>query len=293
MQGITGTAVRIHSGTSFPPSPHAGDAFYRTDLREFYVYDGTSWVRWEIETHASEHQAGGADDLESLLRLANLAERSHSSLTGIGPSDHHVKTTSLADITDHDLAHHALGTVVPHDALANLTERSHNSLTDVTPDQHHSENHHARHESGGADKIRNMELDNAPGTNDTGSGLVTVGTVGETVAAGDVLYLKADGKYYKALATGTATMPAKVLAMEPISANASGRLLHLGYFRHDAWSFTVGNGTANLLYVDRTTPGLVTQTAPSTTGDQVQVIGYCVATNIIFFNPCLELVEIS
>lgn len=29
-----------------------------------------------------------------------------------------------------------------------------------------------------------------------------------------------------------------------------------------------------------------------TMGDQVQVIGYCVTADIIFFNPCLELVEI-
>lgn len=140
---------------------------------------------------------------------------------------------------------------------------------------------------------RNIDLTNAPASDNTGSGLITVGTVGENVAAGDVLYLKADGKYWKALATGTATMPGKVLAMASISADASGKLLHLGYFRHDAWDFTVGDGIANLLYVDKTTAGLVTQTAPAATGDQVQVIGYCVTADIIFFNPCLELVEIS
>lgn len=210
IQGFVGRAVSMASGPAFPPAPSAGDCFYRTDLNEFYIYDGAAWVRWEIETHAAEHQTGGTDDLESLLRLANFAERAHGSLTGVGASDHHIKTTSLADITDHDLAHHplaiiptmddahipnletlsyggpfavaqiptlsiakisdipgtiatiltdhdlahhALGTVVPHDALASLTERAHTSLTGVTPDQHHSENHHARHEAGGADAL--------------------------------------------------------------------------------------------------------------------------------------------
>lgn len=151
--------------------------------------------------------------------------------------------------------------------------------------------HHATHESGGADETKDMELDNAPGINDTGSGALTVDTVGEEVTAGQALYLKADGKYWKAKGNAAATMPAKVLAMAGIAADAAGKLLHLGYYRHDAWNFTVGNGTANLLYVDKTTGGLVTQTPPAAAGDQVQVIGYCVTADIIFFNPCLELVE--
>ncbi len=138
-----------------------------------------------------------------------------------------------------------------------------------------------------------LNIINALGTNNLGSGIITTGTVGENVAAGEVLYLKTGGKYWKALATGIATMPGKVLAMEAIAANNAGKLLHMGYFRHDAWDFTVGNGTANLLYVSRTTGGLVTQTAPGLAGEQVQVIGYCVTDDVIYFNPCLELVEIS
>lgn len=153
--------------------------------------------------------------------------------------------------------------------------------------------HASTHESGGADELKDMELNNAPGTNLTGSGLLTIATVGEEVDPGEVLYLKADGKYWLALATGIATMPGKVLAMENIAADGSGKVLHLGYYRYDTWDFTVGNGTANLLYVDKTTPGLVTQTPPAVIGEQVQVIGYCVTADIIFFTPCLELVEIA
>jgi len=59
--GGAGPAAKIASGTSFPTPAAEGDCFYRTDLNEFYVYDGTDWVRWEIETHADEHQSGGAD----------------------------------------------------------------------------------------------------------------------------------------------------------------------------------------------------------------------------------------
>jgi len=47
------------------------------------------------------------------------------------PSAHHAKTTSLTDITDHNLDNHALGTVVPHDsALNNLGDVNAPSPTD-------------------------------------------------------------------------------------------------------------------------------------------------------------------
>lgn len=56
-------------------------------------------------------------------------------------------------LSDHNLAHHGLGTIVPHDALASLTEKAHGSLTGVTSDQHHARDHHTRHEPGGADEV--------------------------------------------------------------------------------------------------------------------------------------------
>ncbi|MBA7574748.1 hypothetical protein ES708_16563 [subsurface metagenome] len=46
--------------------------------------------------------------------------------------------TIAALLSDHNLAHHGLGTIVPHDALASLTEKAHGSLTGVTADQHHT-----------------------------------------------------------------------------------------------------------------------------------------------------------
>jgi len=44
--------------------------------------------------HAVTHIAGGADDLEGLLRLAQLFERAHASLTGVGAADHHARYTN-------------------------------------------------------------------------------------------------------------------------------------------------------------------------------------------------------
>lgn len=152
--------------------------------------------------------------------------------------------------------------------------------------------HHTTHESGGADEIKDIELKIALVYNDTGSGILVVGRVGENVSAGDILYMKADGHYWKADADSVDTMPAKVMAMAAISASALGKLLHMGYFRHDDWDWTRGDGEANLLFAS-VTPGAMSQTQPAGSGDQVQVVGYVVTADIVFFNPCYELVEIS
>lgn len=127
-----------------------------------------------------------------------------------------------------------------------------------------------------------------------GWGLETTDTVGEEVDPGELLYMKADGKYWLADADDVDHMPGKVMAMDNIAADAAGRLLHIGYYRHDTWDWTLGNGEANLLFA-HTTPGEIVQFAnkPAAAGDQVQVIGYVVTADIIFFNPSYELVEIS
>jgi len=138
------------------------------------------------------------------------------------------------------------------------------------------------------------ELDNAPDATDTGNGITTKDVVGEIVIAGDVLYMKADGKYWKADADAAATMPAVVMAMAGGAADATVELLHMGYYREDSrWNWTVGNGAANLLYV-HTTAGDIVQLAnkPAGSGDQLQVVGYVVTADIVFFNPSLVLAEI-
>ena len=120
----------------------------------------------------------------------------------------------------------------------------------------------------------------------------TTDTVGEDVDPGEVLYMKADGKYWLADADSVDTMPAKVMAVESISADTAGRLLHIGYFRRDAWTWVLGNGEANLLFAS-TPPGAMSQTAPSGSGDQVQIVGYVVDEDRVFFNPSYEMVEIA
>lgn len=121
------------------------------------------------------------------------------------------------------------------------------------------------------------------------SGPTAVMPAGENLVIGDACYLKgADSKMWKADANAAATMPCLFLAVEIIAADALGQFLIFGFLRNDAWNWTLGG----LLYVS-TTPGSPTHTAPSETGNQVQVVGVAITADIIYFHPSLELVEIS
>jgi len=69
-----------------PAASIAGRFYFSTDTLILQRDNGTAW----------DEIARG----ETTIRLAQLSEKAHSSLTGIGASDHHIKTTSFADITD-------------------------------------------------------------------------------------------------------------------------------------------------------------------------------------------------
>jgi len=47
-QGFWGGATHFASGVAFPPAPAEGDCFYRTDLNELFVWNGTTWVSWDV-----------------------------------------------------------------------------------------------------------------------------------------------------------------------------------------------------------------------------------------------------
>lgn len=133
----------------------------------------------------------------------------------------------------------------------------------------------------------NYKLDNSLSTNQSYSGIIESGTVGESVAFGDVLYLKfSDGKWWKANASGYTTTPAARMALAAISANASGILLVEGYVRYDSWTLA-----ANKAYLSAATSGAITTTQPSTTGNQIQVIGIGLTSTKLYFRPSYDVGE--
>lgn len=119
-----------------------------------------------------------------------------------------------------------------------------------------------------------------------GSSFTIKAKVGEELVKHDLVYMKSDEKFWKADADAAITSLGVALAAEAISADATGTLLKYGYYRDDDWNWTVGGK----LYLS-TTAGEFTQTPPSGSGDQVQVLGYAVSADIIFFNPSYECTE--
>jgi hypothetical protein len=103
------------------------------------------------------------------------------------------------------------------------------------------------------------------------------------------LYLAADGHYEEADADANTTMPCVALALE--EGTGTKNILREGYIRDNTWAWTVG-AVAGLIYVDTIT-GVLTQTAPSGTGDFVQVVGYAVTADIMYFKPNLAMVEVA
>ena len=128
------------------------------------------------------------------------------------------------------------------------------------------------------------------------NGITLEGEVG-TGGAGfmELVYIKHEsgedptGRFCKALATGTGTMPAVGLNYTAAkSAGDTTRILIQGIARDDSWAWTPGGR----IYVGETA-GALTQTAPSDDGDFIQVVGIALTADSIYFAPELTTIESS
>lgn len=134
-------------------------------------------------------------------------------------------------------------------------------------------------------KVR-LNFNPSPGSDHTASGIRFTDTAGEGLVFGNLCYMKSDGKWWKADADAIATMPGLALALATISANADGAFLKQGFIRDDSWGWTAGG----LVYAS-TTPGGLTQTAPSGSGDVAQTVGFALTADIMHFKPSLALLD--
>lgn len=126
-------------------------------------------------------------------------------------------------------------------------------------------------------------------TNGEYSGITSSGIIGETIAFGDALYLKSDGKYWKADASASTTMPCTAIALGAGSAGSVINLLVIGFICDDSWAWTVGG----MLYPSTTAGEITDDISAYTTGDQVQCIGYAYSANTAYINPSYVLVEVT
>lgn len=132
-----------------------------------------------------------------------------------------------------------------------------------------------------------LSLDSTPDTDETANGIKATKTVDSNATGfGALLFLASDGNYDEADASASSTMPCTALALE--SGTGSKQILKHGYVRDDSWSWTPGG----LVYVSTTT-GALTQTAPSGTGEYVQIVGNAESATILYFNPEYTMIEVA
>jgi hypothetical protein len=137
-------------------------------------------------------------------------------------------------------------------------------------------------------KASTIEFDSSPAADSTANGIITTMTFGETVALYELLFMETDGELYLADADTLTTMPAIALALETGGDADTKKVLMTGFVRYDEWNWTIGG----LLYAS-TTPGGITQTAPSGTNDVVQIVGIAISADEIYFKPEYANLEIN
>lgn len=126
-----------------------------------------------------------------------------------------------------------------------------------------------------------VQLAAVPSTDDTYQGTVITGrNAGATIAQWEAVYLDAStSEWLLADANGSSTYPCRGLAVAAGTDNNALTVIDDGVVRNDAWTWTVGAD----IYLSGT-PGGLTQTAPSTSGDKIQKIGYALSADTMRVN---------
>ena len=136
-------------------------------------------------------------------------------------------------------------------------------------------------------------LDSALSGDGKWTGIVVAGVLGATVAFGEVVYFKStDSQWYLAKADATATSGAVKVGICVVGGNDNDptTILLFGKVYATAYSLTV----ASPVFISAATAGVLTSTAPTgTTNFVVRIVGYCVATDELFFQPDNTYLELA
>lgn len=130
-----------------------------------------------------------------------------------------------------------------------------------------------------------IELNPTPAADHSFSGFFSTVTIsGNDTGIGAALYMKQDGYYYEACASGVNSAITLCLATE--TGTGSRKVLEWGYFRDDSWTWT-SIGTE--VYLHPSTPGALTQTIASGSGEYLMPIGIATHADRIKFVPTYDL----
>lgn len=109
-----------------------------------------------------------------------------------------------------------------------------------------------------------------------------------TPRAGDVYYLNSSGDWANTDASAVATSKGMLSVAVGIDSDVNGMVIKgFVYLATDP-----GGSVGDVVYLSETT-NKVTSTAPITSAAVVRVCGYKVATNVIYFNPSQDWIELS
>jgi len=138
-----------------------------------------------------------------------------------------------------------------------------------------------------------LSFDSTP-ADETCSGITASFVADVDLSRGEVCYIKSDGEMAKAVATAAGTSRCVAMAAEDISADATGLFLLKGFLTDNGTfpAYTVGG----ILYTpEAETSGenVPEQTAPDTDGDFVQVVGWAVTANTVYFDPDSTVIEVA
>lgn len=116
-------------------------------------------------------------------------------------------------------------------------------------------------------------------------------TTGEVIASRDIVCINTgltDGKIYKADAN-VAGLSKGFLGIATGAAGIDANLQVLSFGTIEGMS---GLTTGSIYYLS-TTPGVITTTPPSSTGDIVRVVGYALSATVLWFSPSPNFIEIT
>jgi len=125
-------------------------------------------------------------------------------------------------------------------------------------------------------------MDGAPDAEDSYSGLTIIDkNAGESTTQWDLVYFDTtDSEWKQADADAVGEWPAWGMGVAAGSDTTELIVLTKGIVRNDDWDWTIGA----VLYLDDTTPGGLTETAPSTTDDCVQPVAIAITADVIMLD---------
>lgn len=134
--------------------------------------------------------------------------------------------------------------------------------------------------------VTTLHLDSSPDSDHSYSGITFDVTAGENLTIGQAIYLKDDGKFWKAKADAVGTIGGFLMvATESITANTTGIALWRGFIRDDSWAWTTGSdGFMPGVFISDATAGLITETKPTASGSYEAQIGNAWTSDILFIN---------